>query len=284
MTPQQITHVKNYIHHYKVSFLGKCLSLFLPYRKEIVLANFDIVFKEMLSNAEKQKLLLCFYTHIGKLITEFIKFRCLFKKKLITLVRIEGIEHALPFFLNNKPIILLAGHIGNWEIAPIAMMTAFPVIKDRAFIIRRKIKPEFIFNFLFSHFRKAGIHVVPKNNSLHTILEHLATKNLLFVLDQYSLPGSHNTVLVDFFGTKTGTYRSLALLKLATESPVIPIYAARNSDNTHTITIGKPLPWIEKENLNDEILANTRQFNQVLEDIILEHPEQWIWCHRRWRE
>ncbi|NDH09990.1 MAG: hypothetical protein EBY16_10395, partial [Gammaproteobacteria bacterium] len=31
------------------------------------------------------------------------------------------------------------------------------------------------------------------------------------------------------------------------------------------------------------IEINTRQYNQVLETIILQHPEQWWWLHKRWK-
>jgi lauroyl/myristoyl acyltransferase len=32
-----------------------------------------------------------------------------------------------------------------------------------------------------------------------------------------------------------------------------------------------------------EIRRNTRAYNAALERLILRHPEQWYWVHRRWK-
>ena len=40
---------------------------------------------------------------------------------------------------------------------------------------------------------------------------------------------------------------------------------------------------IECEDANQAIRANTRAYNATLERLILRHPEQWFWVHRRWK-
>jgi hypothetical protein len=32
------------------------------------------------------------------------------------------------------------------------------------------------------------------------------------------------------------------------------------------------------------VQANTQNYSRVIERMILDHPEQWIWMHRRWRD
>jgi len=39
-----------------------------------------------------------------------------------------------------------------------------------------------------------------------------------------------------------------------------------------------------RDDVGEEIRANTRLFNVALERMILRHPEQWWWVHRRWKE
>jgi hypothetical protein len=45
----------------------------------------------------------------------------------------------------------------------------------------------------------------------------------------------------------------------------------------------EPLTPIECENYDEEIRRNTRAYNAMLERLILRHPEQWWWMHRRWK-
>ncbi len=45
----------------------------------------------------------------------------------------------------------------------------------------------------------------------------------------------------------------------------------------------EPLPPIEHDNVNEEIRRNTRAYNAALERLVLRHPEQWFWVHRRWK-
>jgi KDO2-lipid IV(A) lauroyltransferase len=45
----------------------------------------------------------------------------------------------------------------------------------------------------------------------------------------------------------------------------------------------EPLPIIDRHNVNEEIRLNTRAYNAALERLVLRHPEQWFWVHRRWK-
>jgi KDO2-lipid IV(A) lauroyltransferase len=40
---------------------------------------------------------------------------------------------------------------------------------------------------------------------------------------------------------------------------------------------------IDCEDVNEGIRRNTRAYNAKLEEMLLRHPEQWIWMHARWR-
>ena len=40
---------------------------------------------------------------------------------------------------------------------------------------------------------------------------------------------------------------------------------------------------VERDNVNEEIRLTTRAYNAALERLVLRHPEQWFWVHRRWK-
>ncbi len=44
-----------------------------------------------------------------------------------------------------------------------------------------------------------------------------------------------------------------------------------------------PYPFQEYASVQESIYQNTKTYNQALEHIVLAHPEQWLWLHRRWK-
>jgi len=76
----------------------------------------------------------------------------------------------------------------------------------------------------------------------------------------------------------------LAVIALAAGAPVIPAHSWREPDGSHVLRFEEPIPLIEKENADEAILANTQAYNAELERLLLRHPEQWFWMHRRWKE
>jgi KDO2-lipid IV(A) lauroyltransferase len=73
------------------------------------------------------------------------------------------------------------------------------------------------------------------------------------------------------------------VLALTTGAPVIPASSWRQPDGTHVLRFEEPLPLIECEDGGEAIRQNTRAYNAEIERLLLRHPEQWIWMHRRWK-
>ena len=88
---------------------------------------------------------------------------------------------------------------------------------------------------------------------------------------------------VEFFGHKAKTFRSLATIALATGAPVVPAASWREPDGHHVLRFEEALPVVECDAPDKAIRANTRAYNAALERLILRHPEQWFWMHRRWK-
>ncbi len=72
-------------------------------------------------------------------------------------------------------------------------------------------------------------------------------------------------------------------MALATGAPVVPASSWREPDGSHVLRFEEALPLVECDNVNEEIRRNTRAYNAMLEILVLRHPEQWFWVHRRWK-
>jgi KDO2-lipid IV(A) lauroyltransferase len=88
---------------------------------------------------------------------------------------------------------------------------------------------------------------------------------------------------LEFFGHPAGTFRSLAIIALATGAPVVPAASWREPDGCHVLRFEEALSLIECDDADEAIRRNTRAYNAVLERLVLRHPEQWFWVHRRWK-
>jgi len=161
-------------------------------------------------------------------------------------------------------------------------MAGFPQYRGRFHILRRPTRFRWFEGFATRRFERAGIHVIPKERSLPVILDRLAAGDaVVFVLDQHA--SRKDGVRATFFGQPVSTFRSLAVIALATGAPVVPAASWREGSGRHVLRFEAALPLIEKDDANEAIQANTQLYNDALERLVERHPEQWFWLHRRWR-
>ena len=139
-------------------------------------------------------------------------------------------------------------------------------------------------NILFRRYHRAGLRVIAKKHALNQIFSVLENNHaVVFVLDQHASIVNRDGIAVDFFGKSAGTYRSLAMVAHYSQVPVVPAMAYRQADGRHVLKFFPALDWETVEQANQEISHNTRRYNQVLEQMILQYPEQWWWLHKRWK-
>ena len=64
---------------------------------------------------------------------------------------------------------------------------------------------------------------------------------------------------------------------------VVPAASWREPDGTHVLRFESALAPIEHADANEAIRLNSRAYNAALEPLVVRHPEQWWWTHRRWK-
>jgi KDO2-lipid IV(A) lauroyltransferase len=197
-------------------------------------------------------------------------------------IRVENVEAPVRAHRQGKGVLLLTGHLGNWEVATVGGISQFPEYRDLFHFVRRPLKPRWLNDFVTRRFRSSGFSTLGKRGSLDSILDLLAAGAIIvYVFDQHA--GSRDGIPVDFLGHPASTFKSLAVLALNTGAPVIPACCWREPDGTHVLRFEDPQPLIEGEDICEAIRRNTRSYNAALERMLLRHPEQWIWMHRRWK-
>lgn len=276
--------LKQQIKALPLSFMGKLVYHCLPYRRAVILANIEQVYQQKLNRQEKVHLAKAFYSHLLRSIKEMLQLRFMSEEKLKASVEIRGYERLLKIADNKKGVLILTGHFGNWEFAPIGGILNFKEFQGQFHFIRKTLGNKFIEKILFRRYYQAGLQVIPKKNSLQRVCDALDQNHaVVFVLDQHASIKNKDGIATPFFGKKAGTYRSLASLARHTGIPVVPAAGYRLSKGKHVLEFHEPIAWQECATLQESLYQNTLNYNKVLEQIVLAHPEQWLWLHKRWK-
>jgi KDO2-lipid IV(A) lauroyltransferase len=261
---------------------GRLIYRLFPLRRRVILENLRRVFGTAVPEAEIVKLAQAHYAHLWRLAGEFVRFRWLSDERKSALIRVDNVEALARALERGKGALILTGHFGNFEVATIAGLRHFPHMRGRFHFIRRAIRPRWLDALVNRRFRQGGFGVVGKRGSLDAILERLEAGDLVvFPFDQHA--SRPDGIAVDFFGHPAGTFKSLAIMALATGAPVVPASSWREPDGSHVLRFEEALPLVECDKVNEEIRRNTRAYNATLEILVLRHPEQWFWVHRRWK-
>ncbi len=262
--------------------LGKLLYWLLPVRRAVILDNLRRVFGDATPAPEIRRLAQSHYAHLGRLAWEFLWFPWVSDAQRATLARVENLDLLEGALARGKGVIVITGHFGNFEVATAAGLAGHPQAQGRFYFVRRPFKPRWLDEVVTRRFRRAGFGVLPKRGGLEGILDVLNAGDLVvFPFDQHA--SRKDGVLVDFFGHPAGTFRSVAVVALATGAPVVPAASWREPDGRHVLRFEPPLEPSEHADSNEAIRLNTRAYNAALERMILRHPEQWWWVHRRWK-
>jgi KDO2-lipid IV(A) lauroyltransferase len=105
--------------------------------------------------------------------------------------------------------------------------------------------------------------------------------------------GEHLGMLVDqrwsrgvditFFGRRCKANPTLARLARQFDCPVIGVRVIRLPCRRFRIEATRPITLPRDERGVIDVPAATQLINGIVEGWIREHPEQWLWFHRRWR-
>jgi len=265
-----------------VPLAGRLLFHLFPVRRAVVLANLQRVYGAVLPPDDIVALAQAHYGHLWRLAGEFMRFRWLSAARKAALVRVEGIDRFVAAQAQGKGVLVLTGHFGNWEVATIAGLANYPEVVGRFHFVRRAIKPRWLDAIVTRRFNRGGFGIIGKRGSLDRILDLLAAGDVIvFPFDQHAAPP--DGIEVEFFGHPAWTFKSLAVIALATGAPVLPATSWREDDGHHVLHFGEPLAPIESDDATDAIRRTTRAYNAALEGLILARPEQWYWVHRRWK-
>lgn len=234
-----------------------------------------------LSPAETKRLINVIYRHVGLLSIELLSLPRLGARQIMDLCRVRGREHFEAAHAKGRGVIILTGHLGNWELG----LARAAMLGQPCHVLTREVKDE-PGRTAVQCLRDTQKNVVPlpKQGVMRRIFEVLHNGGVLgVVLDQNRI--AKEGVFVDFFGHPACTTVAVAVLAERLGAAVVPLRFFRTEDHTHHVAEFLPeIPWEAPfPDRQNNIRHNTQRYTAFVERAIRQHPEQWIWMHRRWR-
>lgn len=190
----------------------------------------------------------------------------------------NGLHHLQAARQKGRGVLILTGHIGNWEL----LICAAGMIGLPLSAIYRPLDFQPLDRFFVDLRSRYGASLFPKARAMRKVMRSLAEEKMVGVLLDQST-GASAGVRVDFFGKPAFTNKGLALLARATGVPVLPLFLVRRGAK-YRVEVGPELPLIRTGDKQSDIAVNTRLYNRELESIIRRYPEQWFWVHNRWKQ
>ena len=246
--------------------------------RHVALQNLRIAFGQEKSEEERRTIAKRNFQHMGMMLIEFFRIRGMDTETYKSKVSVEGVEEALKLLEKKKGGLLLIGHFGNWELMGIMSK----VIQIPILAIAKPIKQnEKLYRFILEIRDKAGLKIISPKNGVQKAIRALSKNWLVAILIDQRAKRSR-AVWVEFFGKKAPTMPGLAVMAIKSGAPVVPAFMIRNGFQKHRLVVQKPVELVLTGDMEKDIEINMQRFTAVLESMIREHPDQWIWIHRRW--
>ena len=178
---------------------------------------------------------------------------------------------------DGKPALCFAAHLGNWELPalsavahdlPSAVVYRMPNNKAVAREITRIRAP------LMGRLIRARAQAALEMAAALENGEHLG-----MLVDQHFSRGPD----VVFFGRRCKANPTIARLARRFDCPVVGVRVIRLPDRRFRITVDGPFTLPRDASGQLDVAAATQVITSVVEGWIREHPDQWLWFHRRWR-
>ncbi len=224
-----------------------------------------------INDTEKNKILTDMWENLGRVIAEYphIKTIALHHTTII------GAEHMTNALSANKPVIVFSAHMANWELAAptISLQLDAP-----ALLVYRTPNNPMTTKLLA---RARAVHTklsftTKSEKGVRDMVKTLKAKGVIGLLvDQKFNKGLE----IPFFDKPAMTSPAFIELAKKFDACLIPLQIVRKQGISFEVILH---PTLDVQDKSVEIALT--ETHTMLENWIKDHPAQWLWLHRRWKE
>jgi Kdo2-lipid IVA lauroyltransferase/acyltransferase len=213
------------------------------------------------------------FASIARILLSFARFPQLDAASINNWIRYEGFEYFEQARVAGRGVLFATAHIGNWELSAFAhALMARPM-----HVVVRPLDNPLIDRIVAFYRGLSGNRIIEKKDYARGILKALAANQAVGILiDQNS--SLDEGVFIDFFGIPACASAGFAKLAARTKAAVVPGFAIWSpAEKKYVLRFYPAVP------MTGDVRQDTQRLHDLLEQVIREHPDQWLWIHRRWK-
>ncbi|MEP6493138.1 MAG: lysophospholipid acyltransferase family protein [bacterium] len=249
----------------------------LGIRRAVVARQLQAAFPDR-TPADIERIARAAYAHLGRTAIETAILPSYSSAQIIGLFEnVNGWNIVEERLARGKGLILVTGHLGNWELGG-AYLAARGLQIDA--VARHMANPLFD-RYLTSTRQRIGMSVVHDEDAVRRVPRALRSgRAVAFLVDQGAV-GLAST-WVKFFGRYAKTPRGPAVFALRLGAPVVFGAAVRQPSGRYQLSF-EPIEVAETGDREADVDRIVAEYTSVLERWIRATPEQYFWHHRRWK-
>ena len=260
-------------------WLGRALWLLAPRRRRIARENIEKAMPGERTPAEVARLVKDVFVNIGLTTTENLWMqKPSHRESLRDRMPISGIDGVARALEGGHGMLALTSHLGNWELFGGALAANLGKINALA----RPVNNPFVRAYTTRMREALGMTVLSTRDGVRPMIAALRRGEFLGILTDQHV--NRAFVPATFFGRPAATTAVTASLALRLGAPVFVAWSVRDGRSfRHQGRLEGPVELVRTGDKEADIAANTQQFNDRIEAVVRERPEQWLWTHRRWK-
>ena len=262
------------------AFVVRTIGPLLPQHR-VALANIAAVYPEA-DTAEVRAIARGAWANLGRTGAEYAHLGTLFDfdpdATLPGRIEVSGLEHFVALRDDGRPGIIFSAHLGNWEL-PAICAARFGL--DATAVFRPPNDPAIA---RIVHAVRAGtmggLAASAGSGAAFAIAGVLeGGGHLGQLVDQHFTRG----LVVDFLGRPALANPLLAKLARHYDCPVHGVRVIRLPGHRFRLELTAALDLPRDQEGRVEVAGAVQAMSRVIGQWVREHPEQWLWMHRRWR-
>lgn len=219
------------------------------------------------------------FQNVAVTLIEVIQMASFSCEEILGRTKIHGDGYIHQALEQNRGLIMISAHIGNWE-AGLQFMSCF--CRTPITGVAKKIRFKPLHRWLNRLRIRFGMKIIDKKGALPQMRQTLRRGEAIGLLIDQSKRSE--SVDVNFMGKRVTAPSAPAFLALRCKSPVLPVFCNREKDGRMNIQVGAPLNLQRTGDLRADLIANTQMMTDLVESAIQTYPDQWLWMHKRWKK
>jgi KDO2-lipid IV(A) lauroyltransferase len=260
------------------------LTYVVRYRWGVVLENLRNSFPEK-SEAEVRRIGRQFYWHFAQVVVEILKLGAISPAELRRRMRFVNPELMTRHFAENRLVLSLGSHRGNWEWILSGAALEFP---GRAGGVYKPLTNKFFEYFMRRLRTRLGADAVPMLATLRYLVQHRGQGRTLSLLTDQAASKDDRPYWTDFLHQDAGFYTSADRLAQQLDCAVLYVGIRRMRRGYYEVKFtelpdGRAVAAGASSPDEAQRFPVTEAFIRHLEADIRATPEQYLWTHRRWK-